>query len=100
MAAEPAAPGDPFGALGDAHRRRILKLIETTIAVVAARGGDLEAATSLGQEALAIPRQSIPSLLMVSQDLVAVLGDRHSDESAAREYLNQVAELSRPAWPA
>jgi len=34
------------------------------------------------------------------QDLVAVLGARYSDESAAREYLDQVAELSRPARPA
>ena len=45
----------------------------TTLAVVSARDGDLDGAVEAGGAALDIPRRSIPSLLMVSGDLVAEL---------------------------
>ena len=45
----------------------------TTLAVVSARDGDLDGAIEAGNAALDIPRQSVPSLLMVTGDLVTEL---------------------------
>ena len=44
-----------------------------TLAVVSAREGDLDGAVEAGSTALDIPRQSVPSLLMVTGDLVTEL---------------------------
>jgi tetratricopeptide (TPR) repeat protein len=65
-----------------------------TLGVVAARNGDLDAALSLGRAALAADRQSLPSLLMNSRELVEVLQQQYRDESATTEYLDQVRALS------
>lgn len=47
----------------------------------------------LGATALAIPRQSLPSLAMVSQDLVTELQHKYNGERAADDYLHQVRSL-------
>jgi hypothetical protein len=64
-----------------------------TLGVVAAREGDLESALTYGQRALSGDRQSIPSLLMVSRDLGAVLRDRYGSEPAAIEYVDRLKHL-------
>ncbi len=53
----------------------------TTLAVVSAREGDLDGAVEAGSAALDIPRQSVPSLLMVTGDLVTEL---HTDTTTSR----------------
>ena len=81
----------------DGRARTPMRIAEahTTLAVVAAREGDLEAATDLGIKALDIPRQSVPSLLMVSQDLTAVLRERYGQsEPAARPYFERLAGIA------
>ncbi len=64
-----------------------------TLAVVAARRGDLERATTLGLEALRGPRKSLPSLLMVAGELDVELDRRYPNEPATagfREALRRV----------
>jgi transcriptional regulator with XRE-family HTH domain len=51
-----------------------------TLAVVAARRGDLEQATALGSAALRAPRKSLPSLLMVAGELDVELERRFPQE--------------------
>lgn len=81
----------------DGTARTPMRIAEakTTLAVVAAREGDLEAATNLGLDALDIPRQSVPSLLMVSQDLVSTLRDRYGEsDPAVRPYFERLQDLA------
>ena len=66
----------------------------TTVAVVSARAGDLDGAVESGTAALDIPRQSVPSLLMVTGDLVTELRDRYQDEPDATEYLERISSLA------
>jgi hypothetical protein len=66
----------------------------TTLGVASARGGDLDGAVELGASALDIPRQSVPSLLMVSEDLVSELRRRYDGESAADDYLDRIRTLA------
>jgi len=53
-----------------------------TLAVVAARRGELEQATTLGITALRGPRKSLPSLLMVAGELDVELDRRYPSEPA------------------
>ena len=64
-----------------------------TLGVIAARQGDLEQALDYGQRALAGPRLSVPSLLMVSSELGTVLGERYSSDAGAADYLEQLRHL-------
>jgi hypothetical protein len=64
-----------------------------TLGVVAAREGDLETALSYGDRALSGDRRYIPSLLMVSRDLGAIVSDRYGSEPNAMEYLNRLRQL-------
>lgn len=66
----------------------------TTLAVAAARGGDLDGAVELGASALDIPRQSVPSLLMVTGDLVVELRRHYDREPAAIDYLDRIDTLA------
>lgn len=59
---------------------------QLTLAVVAARCGDLEQAVSLGRDALAIDRKSQPSLLMVGSELDAVLQAQYPNEPVVIEF--------------
>jgi transcriptional regulator with XRE-family HTH domain len=66
----------------------------TTLAVVSAREGDLDGAVEAGGAALDIPRQSVPSLLMVTGDLVTELRTRYDTEPAATDYLERIHGLA------
>jgi hypothetical protein len=67
----------------------------TTLAVVSARDGELDCAIDAGNTALDIPRQSVPSLLMVTGDLVAELRARYDDEPEVADYLDRINSLGR-----
>jgi hypothetical protein len=64
-----------------------------TFAVAAARQGDLEGAVTIGNDALDIPRQSAPSLVLVGQDLATELSGRYHDDDAAAPFLDRFAHL-------
>jgi len=66
----------------------------TTLAVVSAREGDLDGAIEAGGAALDIPRQSVPSLLMVTGDLVTELRRRYDGEPATADYLERIGALT------
>ncbi|MFJ9244153.1 XRE family transcriptional regulator [Streptomyces sp. NPDC101776] len=66
-----------------------------TLGVAAARDGDLEGALILGERALQGDRQSVPSLIMTSRELAAVVRDRYSTEPTAQDYLSHLQELGR-----
>jgi hypothetical protein len=65
-----------------------------TLGVVAARQGDVNQAVHHGQQALSGERMSLPSLTMVSRDLIKVLKERYPAEPATREYLEEIRQLS------
>ncbi|WP_461033436.1 XRE family transcriptional regulator [Streptomyces mayteni] len=58
-----------------------------TLGVAAAREGDVEQAVIHGERALVGDRQSVPSLIMTSRELAAVLRNDFSDAPAAQDYL-------------
>jgi hypothetical protein len=60
----------------------------------AARSGDLTSAISYGEQALAGERKSLPSLLMVSQELAAVVRQRWPGESETAEYADRLRQLA------
>ncbi|TXJ80011.1 tetratricopeptide repeat protein [Streptomyces lavendulae] len=64
-----------------------------TLGVTAAREGDLEQALIHGERALQGERQSVPSLIMTSRELAAVMRQRYSTEPAAQDYLNHLQDL-------
>ena len=66
-----------------------------TLGVAAAREGDLEQALIHGERALRGDRQSVPSLIMTSRELAAVMGQRYSAEPAAQDCLNHLQDLGR-----
>jgi hypothetical protein len=66
----------------------------TTLAVASARAGDLDGAIEAGTTALEIPRQSVPSLLMVTGDLVTELRHRYAKESDAVAYFDRIGALA------
>jgi tetratricopeptide (TPR) repeat protein len=68
-----------------------------TLGVVAARQGDIDLATHHGQNALNGDRQSIPSLLMCSKELVHTLEKRHADAPEVRDYLARLDTLRNTA---
>ncbi len=59
---------------------------QLTLAVVAARSGDVETALRYGREALGIDRRSRPSLLMVGSELDEILRERYSTEPEVRQF--------------
>jgi hypothetical protein len=63
------------------------------LAVISAPEGDLDAAIDAGNAALDIPRQSVPSLLMVTDDLVTELRSRYEAEAGTIEYLDRIRTL-------
>lgn len=67
-----------------------------TKGVVAARGGELDAAVDHGRRALAGDRQSIPSLSMVSAELGTILRP-YDRESEVSDYLDELRALGQPA---
>jgi transcriptional regulator with XRE-family HTH domain len=65
-----------------------------TLAVVSARGGDLTSALSHGEQALGGERKSLPSLLMVSQELAAVVRAQWPRSTDAAEYVGHLRQLA------
>ncbi len=66
-----------------------------TLGVTAAREGDLEQALIHGERALQGDRQSVPSLIMTSRELAALLKQRYSGEPEAQEYLTHLRDLGQ-----
>jgi transcriptional regulator with XRE-family HTH domain len=66
----------------------------TTLAVASARSGDLDGAIEAGTAALEIPRQSLPSLLMVTGDLVTELRQRYAHEPGTSDYVERIGALA------
>ncbi|QKV92294.1 XRE family transcriptional regulator [Streptomyces sp. NA02950] len=66
-----------------------------TLGVTAAREGDLEQALIHGERALQGERQSVPSLIMTSRELAAVVKKRYATEPAAQEYLSHLRDLGQ-----
>ena len=82
----------------DGTERAPMRIAEAriTLAVAAARSGDLDSALSYGERALGGDRQSLPSLTMVSSDLGQVLKTNYSKAPDAREFLAHLRTLSTP----
>jgi tetratricopeptide (TPR) repeat protein len=64
-----------------------------TLAVIAARQGDLESAIGYGQRAPAGQRLSVPSLLMVSGEVGTLVSERYGSHSGAVDYLDHLRQL-------
>jgi hypothetical protein len=75
----------------DGTERKPMRSAEAriTLAVVAARNGDLEQAVALGRAALAGDRRSLPTLLMCSRELIGVLRSRYPGERDVATYLDE-----------
>ncbi|HEX6325266.1 MAG TPA: methyltransferase domain-containing protein [Jiangellaceae bacterium] len=67
----------------------------TTLAVVSARAGDLDGAIEAGTAALEIPRQSLPSLLILTSDLVTELRQRYTSEPGTSDYVERIGARDR-----
>lgn len=65
---------------------------DLTLAVIAARQGDLDSARTYAESALAIPRRSMPSLRMVGSELVQVLDTRYPTSDLASSFRQALAE--------
>lgn len=78
---------------GTEHAPMRIAEARITQGVIAAREGDIEHAVALGQKALAGDRQSLPSLLMVSSELTALLAARHPAQPEVAGYLDQVRAI-------
>jgi hypothetical protein len=68
-----------------------------TLGVVAARQGDIEQAVHQGEQALTGQRKSLPSLVMVSRDLIRVLKQRYPAEAATKSYLDHLQAVTAAA---
>lgn len=68
-----------------------------TLGVVAARRSDLESALAEGRAALTGDRRSLPSLVMHTRELAAVLKRQFPDEPAVDDYLDELRTLSSPS---
>lgn len=80
----------------DGVERKPMRIAEAqiTLAVIAARQGDLEHAVALGRRAISGSRKSIPSLIMVSGELRDILSSRYRSEPEAVSYLEELRELA------
>lgn len=79
----------------DGVARAPMRIAEATITlgVVAAREGNLDAALTFGEQALAVPRKSLPSLALVAADLGQVLQKQYERSSEAQDFVVHLREL-------
>ncbi|MGA4842280.1 tetratricopeptide repeat protein [Streptomyces sp. G45] len=74
-----------------------------TLGVAAARTGEIEEAVEMGAAALEANRKSLPSLLLVADELDKELRSRYPREAATRDFHEQVTAIKRgtaaPALP-
>ena len=66
-----------------------------TLAVVAAREGDLTSAIGYGEQALGGERKSLPTLLMVSQELAALIRSRWPSHPDTEEYIGHLRHVAQ-----
>jgi hypothetical protein len=87
---------------GDGHEIYPMRAAEArlTLGVAAARAGELEEAVTLAERALDTDRKSLPSLLLVAQDLTDELTERYPNEPLTKEFENQVRSVVKSALPA
>jgi hypothetical protein len=69
---------------------------ELTKASVLAREGEVDAATSAAEAGLAGERQSLPSLLMVGNEVAQELIRLHPRNESAREFSHHIRRLAHP----
>jgi hypothetical protein len=76
----------------DGTERAPMRIAEAriTLAVSAARQGELDQALSYGRKAISGARKSLPSLRMAAGDLTQLLTDRYEGEPGTAEYLGQI----------
>jgi len=77
-------------------QRKPMRVAEAhlTLGVVAVRSGHLEEGLTHGRRALAADRKSLPSLVMVSADLVGALNAGYADDPQARQYVDDLRTLA------
>jgi len=68
-----------------------------TLGVAAARTGDIEEAVGMGTTALAADRKSLPSLLLVANELDKELRSRYPRETASRDFHERILTITRGA---
>ncbi|MGW2893126.1 tetratricopeptide repeat protein [Streptomyces sp. NPDC001212] len=68
-----------------------------TLGVAAARTGEIEEAIGMGTKALEADRKSLPSLLLVADELDKELRARYPREAATRDFHEQVVIIKRGA---
>ncbi|WP_409236079.1 tetratricopeptide repeat protein [Streptomyces sp. PA5.6] len=66
-----------------------------TLGVSAARTGDMEQAVGMGIAALEADRKSLPSLLLVANELDRELRSRYPREAASRDFHERVSTITR-----
>lgn len=71
-----------------------------TLAVAAARAGELEEAVTVADRALKAPRKSLPSLLLVAGELNDVLSQQYPNESLTQEFRRHIKGLTEGSPPA
>ena len=83
----------------DGTERAPMRVAEAriTLGVVAARQGELDQAIHHGQQALAGNRRSLPSLFMVSRDLLHVLKRGYPSEQQTHVYVESVDQIASPS---
>ncbi|QQM41139.1 tetratricopeptide repeat protein [Streptomyces liliifuscus] len=68
-----------------------------TLAVTAARTGDIDEAVGMGTMALAADRKSLPSLLLVADELDRELRSRYPREPASRDFHERITTVKQGA---
>ncbi|MFE6403356.1 hypothetical protein [Streptomyces alboflavus] len=68
-----------------------------TLGVAAARTGEIEEAVGMGTAALEANRKSLPSLLLVADELDRELRSRYPREATARDFHEQITTIKRGA---
>jgi hypothetical protein len=81
----------------DGTERSPMRIAEAriTLGVTAAHQGDLDSAVHYGEWALNGERKSLPSLLMVSRELAAIVSKKYTDEPSGIAYLDHLTSLSQ-----
>lgn len=80
----------------DGTERKPMRAAEArvTLAVIAARSGDLDQAVAYGRQALTGDRKSLPSLLLCTRELTELLRARYPNEPQTAAYLDEVRTLA------
>jgi transcriptional regulator with XRE-family HTH domain len=84
------------GTAPDGHERLPMRNAEArvTLAVVAARDGDLPTAIAYGEQALAGDRHSLPTLLMISQEVAAEVRRRWPADPETETYVSHLRQIA------